>query len=103
MLSVPPLIDQFGNINLHMEEDLVVPLQGGSGVGDLSTRTLSFRVPSRRISHTPIVNPADPTGRIIRLTSKDMISVRTGDRFILLDRTGGGSVARWEGTITRRD
>jgi len=34
MQTVQPLIDQFGNINLHMEEDLVIPLSGGVGLGD---------------------------------------------------------------------
>jgi hypothetical protein len=85
-----------------MEEDFVVPLRGGEGVGDLSARTLVFRIPARGINHSPIANPADPTGRVIKLTAKELASVRTGDSFVLLDKTGGGNRARWEGTFTRR-
>jgi hypothetical protein len=102
MPAIPSLVDQFGNLNIHMEQDLVLPLRGGSNVGDLSARTLVFLIPARGIKHTPIANPVDPTGRIIKILAKDLKNVRSGDSFILLDRTGGGSKPRWEGTITRR-
>lgn len=102
MQTVQPLIDQFGNINLHMEEDLVLPLRGGEGLADLSQRDLVFRIPARSITHVVQLDPAEPTGRLIRLTAKELRSVRSGDTFILLDTTGGGAASRWEGVIRRR-
>jgi len=102
MQTVQPLIDQFGNINLHMEEDLVLPLRGGEGLADLSLRDLVFRIPARSISYVAQPDPAEPTGKLIHLTAKDLRNVRTGDTFILLDLTGGGAASRWEGVIKRR-
>jgi hypothetical protein len=101
MKSAPPLVDQFGNINLHMEQDLIVPLQGGVNVGDLSARNLLFTISVRGVRHVPVANPADAQGRLINIPAAQLKAVRTGDSFALIDRTNGSKV-RWEGTITRR-
>jgi len=85
-----------------MEEDLVLPLRGGEGLADLSVRNLVFRIPARGITYTVQPDPAEPTGKLIHLTAKELRSVRTGDTFILLDLTGGGAASRWEGVIRRR-
>jgi len=95
-------VDQYGNINLHVRDDLTIPIAGGAGVGDLSARLLFFEILESDISVPLIANPQNAQGKIVRLTAKQLADVESGAEFALVDRTGGGSVVRWSGTIKRR-
>lgn len=102
VISSIPLVDAQGNINLHIRSDLTVDIKPGASLATLAGRTLSFEIPRRSIRHNCEVNPLDATWRIINLSADQLMNVRTGDPFVLIDRTGGGHKVWWEGVVKRR-
>lgn len=97
-----PLVDAQGNINLHIRSDLTVDIKPGASLATLAGRTLSFEIPRRNIRHSCDVHPLDATWKIIDLPADQLMNVRTGDPFVLIDRTGGGHKVWWEGVVKRR-
>lgn len=97
-----PLVDAQGNIQLHIRSDLTVDIKPGPKLGTLAGRTLSFEIPRRNIRHALEVHPLDATWLFINIPANDLRNVRTGDPFVLVDRTGGGTKVWWEGTVRRR-
>jgi hypothetical protein len=97
-----PLLDAQGNIQLHIRSDLTVDIKPGVKIGTLADRTLMFEVPRRNVRHELAVHPLDATWRIISIPMDQLRNVRTGDPFVLIDRTGGGYKVWWEGTFRRR-
>lgn len=109
MPAIPPLVDQFGNINLHPREHLSLPIRGGdNGVGlDLSTKTYFFEIldaagkPLIRVAVGP--HPTDATMKLLYVDREQLKKLPAqGAPFVLLDETGGSSTPRWEGFIKRR-
>lgn len=101
MPSQPSLVDRFGDLSIHMLQDLVVPVRGGDTLPDISGRSLVFYIPKRGIRHVLGDHPFQATWKIISMTAEELRTVRTGDEFILMDETDEAQPL-WEGSIRRR-
>lgn len=97
-----PLIDAQGNINLHVRSDLTIDIKPGPTLGTLAGRPLSFEIPRHNVRYDLIVHPLDPTWQLINIPMARLAAVRTGDPFVLIDRSGGGYKVWWEGVVQRR-
>lgn len=97
-----PLVDAQGNIQLHIRSDLTIDIKPGASLATLAGRSLSFEIPRRNIRHALAAHPLDATWQIINIPMDQLRSVRTGDPFVLIDRTGGGYKVWWEGSFKRR-
>jgi hypothetical protein len=100
--AIIPLVDAQGNINLHIRSDLTIDIKPGASLATLAGRTLSFEVPKRSLRYALTAHPLNPAWQIINIPMDALRNVRTGDNFVLIDRTGGGHKVWWEGTIRRR-
>ena len=95
------LVDQFGNLNIHILQDLVLPIRGGSTIPDVSSLVLIFYIPERGIRHVLGPHPVESTWKQIDISSEDLKEVRSGDSFVLMDETTDAQPL-WEGVVKRR-
>lgn len=95
------LVDRLGNLNVHMLQDLIIPIRGGDTIPDVSVRTMIFYVPKRKIRHVLGPHPVEATWKQIDITAEELKDVKSGDDFVLMDETTDAQPL-WEGIFKRR-
>jgi hypothetical protein len=98
-MTKPAYVDNSGNINVHILEDIYIPILGHSGA-DISTRDLWFELTGRTEKWALIAHPTDPYSRLLSIPAADLTNVPPGVPFVLLDKTGPVR-AKWVGKLTR--
>lgn len=98
MTSVP-YVDNTHNINIHVSEDLYIPILGASGA-DISLRSLWFEILGTTISVALLAHPSDALSRLLYIPVATLASVPPGASFVLLDKTGPVR-AKWTGKLVR--
>jgi hypothetical protein len=103
-VSMPPLVNDQGNINVHIKEGAYIPMtvQDDNGVlVDATPLTLVFRVGA--FSKTLEQDPDNLIGKVLELTTTDLAGIMHGANFIVADETDPDRpVNKWEGRIYKR-
>ena len=106
-VTLPPLVNDQGNINVHIHEGGVIPilLQDNDGNElDASSLPLFFEIvsvhPHFRKALDP--DPNNPEGRLLSLSPEELVNIPHGASFCLADESGPIPVHRWEGRIFKR-
>lgn len=100
MLTSPPQIDRFGNIQVHPLDDIVLVIRGGVGVGSLAGKNYQFELTDGTFKVTLVANPADATQKLLKIPAATHKKFSDGAQFALIDRTDGSRVL-WGGTFSR--
>lgn len=104
-VELPPPVDDNGDITVHTEEGLVIPIKSQSSTGaaiDISSTPYRFLVKGL-IDKLLTSNPNDSTGKLLIITPAEANSLgTTGINFQLLDISNSSlPISVWQGKIKR--
>jgi histidinol-phosphate/aromatic aminotransferase/cobyric acid decarboxylase-like protein len=103
MPTLPPVVDQFGNINVHAKEGISVPVvyETSDGVRqDISARTFVFE--AGRLKKIIPADPGNPTGKLLTLSVVELRQIPHGSNFVVLDVSANPPIAYWYGVLSKR-
>ena len=101
MLKRPPIVDTFGNINVHQQEDIYIPIAPGLNIGSLAGRALLFEINGGKFVKVLEAHPSNPNGRLIHVANAELRSFLSNVPFALIDTTGGVRKTYWSGILKR--
>ena len=103
-ILVPPIVNDQGNINVHVDEGAVIPIglqNEDSTEVDASDIALFFISGAFRKALDQ--DPNDAEGRVLNLTPGNLVTIVHGAPFRVVDETNPTQpVIRWEGKIYKR-
>jgi len=103
-VTLPPLVNDQGNINIHIHEGGVIPVSTQDEFGadvDATGLPLFFICGNFRKALGP--STTDPTDRVVELTPADLTSITHGAAFRVVDESNPQiPINRWEGKIYKR-
>lgn len=104
MSRMPAEVDALGNINLHLQEGLSIPVRDEDVNGDpinLSARVWKFKTAT--LTKTLVVDPNNALGKLLVLTQAELQALPgTAVPFVVVDETSDPDDVRWEGVINKR-
>ena len=103
-VNIPPIVNDQGNINVHVEEGASIPiiLQDDEGNEIDSSSTPLFFI-SGAFRKALEANPNDAAGRLLHITPDDLVTIIHGANFVVSDETNVEQpILRWEGKIYKR-
>lgn len=103
-INVPPIVNDQGNINVHVDEGAVIPIgvQGEDSI-EIDASDIPMFFISGTFRKALAQDPNDAEGRLLNLTPTDLIAITHGANFRVVDETNVSQpVIRWEGKIFKR-
>lgn len=105
MITPAPQVDSFGNLNVHVREDLHIPIRGGTGYADIGARTMviEFLAPDTGkvvFTKTIAANPMVATEKLLSVTKEEFAKIEDASKFAVIDKTGSSKVV-WSGVYRK--
>jgi hypothetical protein len=103
-ITVPPIVNDQGNINVHKDEGAKIPLtvEDEGGV-ELDASAIPLYFVSGVFRKALSADPNNPEGRLVVLTPADLVAIVHGANFRVVDESDVDlPVIRWEGRIYKR-
>jgi hypothetical protein len=100
MKTRTPLVDQFGNINGQVLDDIYIPVLAPEGE-TLAGRVLVFEILDRNIRKRLVDLPGQPGSLLIDIPAATLSTLPEYSDFALVDQTGPARRVRWSGKLRR--
>ena len=103
-ISIPPLVNDQGNINVHINEGCQIPISDrGTDGNEINISTAPMYFIAGGFRKALDLDPNNALGRMLVLTPANLTAIVHGSPFVIADETNPAMpINRWEGRIFKR-